>query len=356
MGHDDTAVSELQAEVQQAAATDTPLEILGGGTKRFYGRAARPAKALTTHALDGVVHYEPSELFVTVRAGTRLADLDALLAREGQMLAFEPPHFGPNATVGGMVATGLSGPRRAWSGGVRDHLLGVRLLDGLGQVLHFGGEVMKNVAGYDLFRPMAGALGTLGVLLEVTLKLAPRPERTETRALALDPEAARKTLAQLWREPVPVTGTWYDGVTLYVRLAGDAPAVAHAARGLGGERLPEDTALWRDLREQRLPWFEDPRPLWRISVPPLAPELSLPGDWASEWCGGQRWLLSDAAPGAIRRAAAAAGGHATWFRGAGPGDEVFHPLPPPLLTLHRRLKATFDPKGLFNPGRLYAQL
>ena len=351
----EAAIARLRERVREAAATGTALEIVGGGTKRFYGRPVY-GEPLHTTGLSGIVHHEPSELFVTVLGGTPLAQLEARLAETGQMLAFEPPHFGAAATVGGMVAAGLSGPRRPWAGAVRDHLLGVRVLDGTGQLLHFGGEVMKNVAGYDLFRPMAGALGTLGVLVEVTLKLVPVPAQTETRALALDQAQMRSTLERLWRSPQPVTATWYDGEILYVRLAGEAPDVAAAARRLGGERLPDDTALWQDVREQRLPWFHDPRPLWRLSVPPAAPQIPLPGDWAEEWSGAQRWLLSDSDAESVRRAAASAGGHATLFRGDPGEDEVFQPLAAPVLHLHRRLKATFDPHGVFNPGRLYAGL
>ena len=351
----DPPLEALRERVLEAADRAAPLEIVGGGSKRFYGREPQ-GEPLSTVALSGIVRYQPSELFVTVRAGTPLAQLEATLAAEGQMLAFEPPHFGPGATVGGMVAAGLAGPRRPWTGAVRDHLLGVRVLDGSGRLLHFGGEVMKNVAGYDLFRPMAGALGTLGVLVEVTLKLSPVPACTRTRALPLNPDEARSAMGRLWGGAEPVTATWYDGETLYVRLAGEEPAVARGERRLGGEALPETTTLWRDLREHRLPWFREPGPLWRLSVPPAAPAIRLPGDWGVEWAGAQRWLRSPAEAGAVRHAAAAVGGHATLFRGGARKGEVFHPLDPALLTLHQRLKAVFDPKGIFNPGRLYTQL
>ena len=341
---------ELQEAVRRALAQGRPLALTGGGSKRFYG--GEPAgEPLSVSGHAGVVNYEPRELVLTARAGTPLEEIESLLAGEGQMLAFEPPRFGAGATLGGTVACGLSGPRRPWSGAVRDFVLGVRLIDGRGERLRFGGEVMKNVAGYDVSRLMCGALGTLGLLLEVSLKVLPRPEAEITLVQERGGEEAIELMNRWSGKPLPLSAACHDGLHLHVRLSGSPTAVAAARRRLGGEPMEDGGTFWEALREQRHAFFQANRPLWRLSVPATTPPLALPGRQLVDWGGAQRWLVSDAPAEEIRHQAAAVGGSATCFRG-GDRSRPFHPLPQPLQRLQHRIKQAFDPQGIFNPGRL----
>jgi glycolate oxidase FAD binding subunit len=271
------------------------------------------------------------------------------------MLAFEPPGFGPRATLGGTIACGLSGPRRPYAGAARDFVLGVKMLNGKGEILRFGGEVMKNVAGYDLSRLLTGSLGTLGVILEVSLKVLPRPVLERTLAFSMDQARAIDTVNRWAGRPLPISATAFDGERLLVRLSGTESGVESAARDLGGETPDTGNAFWNTLNEQTLAFFQRPGPLWRLSVPPTTAPMDLPGQWFLEWGGAQRWLSSDAPAAMIREATDAVAGHATLFRHGDRQGEVFHPLPPALLNLHRRLKQSFDPAGIFNPGRLYPE-
>jgi glycolate oxidase FAD binding subunit len=340
----------------RAASGSGGLRIRGGGSKDFYGQALQ-GEPLDARAHAGVLAYEPTELVITARCGTPLADIEAELARQGQMFAFEPPHFGPAATLGGAVAAGLSGPRRASAGALRDFVLGVKILDGRGEVLGFGGQVMKNVAGYDVSRLMAGSLGTLGLILEVSLKTQPLPATELTLLLEMPEARAVESLNQWAGRPLPVSATaWNDG-ELAVRLSGAVAAVNAAAEKLGGERMEAARALsyWRGIREHSDAFFKSDLPLWRLSVPSNTPPLDLPGEQLIEWNGALRWLSSNAEPHTIRERAARAGGHATLFRGGDKSAGVFHPLSAPLLGIHRRLKQTFDPRGVFNRGRMYAE-
>lgn len=341
----------LQDRVGQALARRTPLCIQGGGSKKFYGRGCQ-AELLQVAEHSGVISYEPSELVLTARAGTRLLDLEALLAENRQLFPFEPPHFSPNATLGGMTASGLSGPRRPWWGSVRDAVQGIKLLNGRGEVLRFGGQVMKNVAGYDLSRLMVGALGTLGVLLEISIKVLPRPATERTLAFELDASDAAKKLLEWGRQPWPLSATRYHQGRLHVRLCGGEQGVAAALDALGGEEA--DNSIWRETREQTLPFFQTDAPLWRISLPPAAP--ALPGEGLTEWGGALRWISGFQDAEALRLRVAELGGHATLFRNHDGAAEVFQPLPPALLALQRRLKQSLDPERLFNPGRLYKEL
>lgn len=353
-----TIENEWAERVRVAAAARTPLCLRGGGTKDFYGRA--PAgEVFDLRANTGVVAHEPTELVVTVRGGTSLAELEAVLADKGQYLAFEPPHFGPGATVAGCVAAGLSGPRRASMGAVRDFMLGVKLLDGRGEVLKFGGQVMKNVAGYDVSRLVAGSLGTLGIVLEVSLKVLPRPVAEATLRFALDEDTALRRLNEWGGQPLPVSASlWHDGV-LHLRLSGAEAAVRAAVDRLGGERLDaaEANALWTAVREQTAAPFAQAADevLWRVSLPSTAPALALGGRQVVEWGGALRWVVAPAGDLRVRARAAELGGHACAFRGGDRKGEVFQPLSAPLAGIHRRLKQAFDPAGIFNPGRLYAE-
>jgi glycolate oxidase FAD binding subunit len=337
--------------IRAAYAAETPLVIHGGGSKTFYGNPDE-GEVLATRALTGVVDYQPKELVLTARAGTPLAELEALLAEHKQMLAFEPPHFNGAATLGGCVASGLSGPRRPYTGSVRDFVLGVRMIDGSGQPLRFGGQVIKNVAGYDVSRLMVGALGTLGLLTDVSLKVLPRPAAETTLQFELDEVAAIQRMNQWAGQPLPLSATsWHAGL-LSVRLSGAPSSVRAAQVKLGGEPLHEAGAFWQRLRDQATPFF-DKRPLWRLAVNPTTPPLQLGDAQWIEWGGAVRWLASDLPAATLREAAKTAGGHATLFRGRAPADGVFAPLAPALLTLHRNLKQRFDPRSIFNRGRLY---
>ncbi len=352
-------VSDFAERVRAAAATGQLLRIRAGGSKDFYG-GAPAGDLLDARDLQGVVSYEPSELVVTARAGTPLAELESQLAAHNQCLPFEPPHFGPDATVGGMVASGLSGPARASVGAVRDYVLGVVMLNGKGEHLTFGGQVMKNVAGYDVPRLMAGSLGTLGLLLEVSLKVLPVPPAEATLVFDLDEAAALRQLNGWGALPLPVNACCWSAGRLWVRLRGAAAAVVAARKIMGGEVVAHhheaDTqAFWNTLREQTHAFFKlkNGESLWRLSVPDTAAPLAL-GETLIEWGGAQRWLKRAAtdAP-AIRDAAAKASGHATLFRSADKKSALaFSPLKPPLARISRELQKQFDPHGIFNTGRL----
>lgn len=349
------ALDQLVDQVFSAAQTHTRLCIRAGGTKEFYGNAM-VGQPLDPRGYAGVVSYEPTELVVTARCGTLLAELEATLAAHGQMLGFEPPHFGANATVGGMVAAGLSGPRRASTiggGAVRDFVLGVKLLTARGDVLTFGGQVMKNVAGYDVARLLAGSLGTLGVILEVSLKVVPRPVAEQTLRITAN-ESTAVRLVNAWAgQPWPVSATtWHDGV-LHARLSGSEASVREARVALGGDAA--DDALWPSVREQTHRFFAGDVPLWRLSIPSITPRLEL-GPTLIEWGGALRWVRTDLPASKVRQRASAAGGHATLFRGSDRSGGVFQPLDPVIDKIHRRLKAEFDPHGVFNHGRMYAEL
>lgn len=346
-------IAEALAEQVRGASNERrALRIVGGDSKAFYGRATE-GEGLNVAAHRGLGVYEPAELVITARAGTPVAAIEALLAENDQMLGFEPPLFSPASTIGGVVAAGLSGPRRPFAGAVRDFVLGVTVLDGRGQRLRLGGTVFKNVAGFDGFRLMAGALGGLGILLEVSLRVTPRPRAETALVFERDWRAARAWITALMRRPLPLSGAWCDGERLHLRLSGPEAAVKAASRELGGEEAPP--ALWSDIRHMKHPLLTTPR-LWRLSVPLAAEVAGLDGRWLWDWGGAQRWLVSDEPAARIRAAAAAAGGHATLFRGRQPGEEVFTPLPGPLFALHRRLKTAFDPAGVLNPGRMYEGL
>ncbi|CAB3754406.1 glycolate oxidase [Burkholderia sp. MSh2] len=349
------AGAALVAQVDAAIRDRQPLHIRGAGTKAFLGRPVE-GRTLDLRAHRGVVSYDPTELVVTARAGTPLAELEAMLDSAGQMLPCEPPSFGGAATVGGMFAAALSGPRRPWAGAVRDFVLGCRVITGRAKHLRFGGEVMKNVAGYDVSRLLAGSFGCLGVVTEVSLKVLPKPRATADLALPLTAGDAVRRVAAWRRAGLPLAGACHADGVLRVRIEGGEGSVKAAVATIGGDRMDgRDDAFWSRLRDLALPFFDDPRPLWRVSAPAAAPLDALPGAQLADWGGAQRWLKSDAAPADVQRLAAQWGGHATCFT-AGATHEPFQPLPPALLRVHRQLKARLDPHAIFNPGRLYADL
>jgi glycolate oxidase FAD binding subunit len=341
--------------IRAASAASTPLRLRGGGTKDWYGQAL-DGEVLDTRANSGIISYEPTELVITARCGTPLAEIETLLAQHHQMLAFEPPRFGPESTIGGVVASALSGPRRASAGAVRDFVLGAVLMDGRGEVLRFGGQVMKNVAGYDVSRLLAGSLGTLGLILEVSLKVLPVPLREASLRFEMAEIDALARLNEWAGQPLPISAScWHRGV-LTLRLSGADAAVEAAQRRLGGQPIADADAsnFWASLRDQTHAYFNGGS-LWRMSVPSHASAIILRGEQLIEWGGSQRWLKVDEADAdSIRRTVAASGGHATLFRGGDKGVGVFHPLAPAIAKIHERLKQSFDPAGIFNPGRMYA--
>lgn len=349
MSDADIALS-LQAEVQAAVAEKIPLSIRGGGSKAFYGRTSQ-GKCLVVAPHCGIIDYEPSELVITARAGTPLKTINAQLAAQGQHLAFEPPHFGNTATLGGTIACGFSGSSRPYLGAARDFVLGVKCITGRGEILHFGGQVMKNVAGYDVSRLMVGALGSLGVLLEISCRVLPMPVQQISLRLPVDNEAQALQQLTHWNtQCLPLTASCFDGEAVWLRLAG--VEISQARQKVPAELVSQETAdaFWENLREQRLDFFTRAQAsLWRLSVPPTAPSLNL-GKSIIEWGGGLRWVYSDLPAEQIRAAVEKIGGHATLFRGGDRSAEVFHPLPPVMRKLHERLRQQFDPDNILNPS------
>ena len=401
----DHVIAQLRQQVLDAAQQKHTILIQGGGTKNFYGNRAlnnidkaalnssdkaalnsidqgalntidkaalnsldsrvphmtSTSVELKLSALRGIINYQPTELVVTAWAGTPLQEVIDTLAASKQILAFDPPAFGAQATLGGCVAAGLAGPGRYAGGPVKDYVLGTHLLTASGNVLKFGGEVMKNVAGYDVSRLLVGSMGMFGALTQVSVKVAPRPQEVCTLEFALD-EASALALCHSWRaQPLPLSATAWQATEgasgcLRVRLAGSGAALNTARQKMGGQVLPEVQAAeyWAALREQTLSFFTTPT-LWRLAVAPGTPALNL-GPTLIEWGGGQRWVAAEFDAAAVRRVAEQAGGHATLFRlsaaHAMPAQGVFHPLAAGVLGVVKRLKQEFDPQGLFNPSRL----
>ncbi len=346
-------LQQFQERIATAARTRTPLRLHGGRSKDWYGQELC-GELFDTRVYRGIVDYDPSELVITARCGTPLFELEQVLAEQNQMLAFEPPHFGA-ATVGGMVASGLSGPRRQSVGAVRDFVLGANLLDGKGDILHFGGSVMKNVAGYDVSRLLAGSLGTLGLILQVSLKVLPKPFFETSLRFQLNQTDALTRLNTWGGQALPISASaWHDDI-LTLRLSGAAAAVKIARIQLGGEELSGAESFWHKLREQGHHFFTNNHEsgLWRLSLPSTTQPILLPGQQLVEWGGAQRWLYSNADHATVRAAAIEHGGHATLFKGGDKNVYVFQPLPPTLATIHQRLKVAFDPAGIFNAGRMY---
>lgn len=351
----------LQAQVRAAIDSSSPLTIIGGNTKAFYGNPSQ-GEPLEVSGHSGIVNYEPTELVLTARAGTPLAEIETALADEGQALAFEPPRFGEASTIGGVIAAGLSGPARPYAGSARDMVLGIRLLNGRGEVMRFGGEVMKNVAGYDVSRLNVGALGTLGVILEVSLKVLPAPTNHVTLRFNTPMDQCHHTAESWLRNGRPLSATLHDGEAFYARFSGTQSAIADASENLDGERVNPDNAdaLWASVRNHTHEFFRAAKtPIWRASLPPGVDIAAVFGreEKLIEWSGQQVWLRSTQDAERLRQAAKEAGGSMTRFYGNDPEPSgVFQPLDVVQTRLHRSLKKAFDPHGLFNPGRLYPGL
>ena len=353
----ENVLQTFKERIASATASKTPLRIKGNGTKDWYGQSLQ-GEVLDTTAYSGIIAYDPTELVVTARAGTSLREIGKALSEKNQMLAFEPPRFDGLATIGGIVASGLSGPRRQAVGSVRDFVLGAVLMDGKADVMHFGGQVMKNVAGYDVSRLLTGSMGTLGLILEVSIKVLPRPVAQQSLQFGMTQEQALHQLNVWGGQPLPLSAScWHNGL-LAIRLSGAQAAVDAAIKKMGGDALPEPEKFWDRLREQEHAFFDGvlqdkEQGLWRLSVPSVAPVLNLQGEQCIEWGGAQRWLKTTASAAEIRAVAEQVGGHATLFKGGDKSVGVFHPLQPAVERIHRNLKNAFDPAGIFNPGRMF---
>ena len=345
---------EIARKIKDAYKRQLPLEIKAGGTKHFYGRQVQGEPLVLSEHI-GITEYEPSELYITARSGTPLREIEQTIARQKQMLPCDPPYFGSTATLGGMIATGLCGPRRAHAGAVRDCILGSEIINGKGEYLRFGGKVMKNVAGYDVSRLMCGALGTLGVIMSATLRVIPKPACEHTIALTLNSRDAIHKMNKWASTPLPITATFHDGRDLYIRLSGSLSTVETCTKRIGGERVDWHDVFWVNVKEQAHECFLTDLPLWRISVPPNAEPLGISGLCAMEWNGALRWYATDTESAHIRTAAERAGGHACLFRN-GDAEHPFHPLSQAVLAIHQKLKQAFDPARILNPGKMYAWL
>lgn len=343
----------LQQAVNEAYAEKTALQIIAGNSKTFYGRQIHH-QPLDVSGHLGIVNYHPSELVITARSGTSLKTLQNILEEQGQMLAFEPPHFSDSATLGGTLACGFSGPRRPFTGSARDFVLGCKILTGRAEILSFGGEVMKNVAGYDVSRLMVGALGTLGVLLEISLKVLPLPEYETTLVFEMDVDQAIETMTSIQLKGRLVSGLSFDGQYLFVRLSGTEKAVKTEAKNLGGEALKTAKKFWKKLREQQFDFFQTQHNLWRLSVPPATAMIEVDGEWLYDWGGALRWLTTDLEAEKIFDLAQQANGHVALFRSTQRVNDSFQPLATGLLQRHRNLKDAFDPGNILNPNKIYS--
>ena len=343
---------EAYCEIVRAAIRNgIALRIRGSGSKDFYGQRLE-GEILDVSGYRGIVDYEPTELVITARAGTPIGEIETALADAGQALAFEPPRFSGAGTIGGAIAAGLSGPRRAYAGAARDFILGTRVIDGKGNDLAFGGRVIKNVAGFDVSRLMAGALGTLGVVTEVSLKTLPKPPAQATLRFTLSEADAIRRMNQWAGKPLPLSATCFCAGILTVRLSGAESALRAAIGKLGGEDVAGGVAFWDALRNQTNGFFSTPT-LWRVSLPATSPPLDVSVPQLIEWGGGLRWLAGQVDAVALRAKVTALGGHATLFRATDKSAGVFQPLAPGMAALHQRLKRSLDPCIIFNRGRMY---
>ncbi len=350
--------TQLQQRVKTALAEKTPLRICAGNSKECYGNKIKTNHDIDIKPYSGIIHYEPTELCITVRAGTRLAELEAELSKHQQILPFEPPFFTQNATIGGTVATGLSGPRRPYSGAVRDAILGVTIIDGQGEIVRFGGQVMKNVAGYDVSRLMTGAQGTLGILLDISLRLIPKPEHNITYQLPHSQQEALEYFTNTRRSSLPITASCHHKLQTYIRLSGSEKQLDELVKTYDIQTMEDGDDFWRDVRDQQHDFFQrNDKPLWRISCAPAAP-LTQQVDIRTmlEWNGAIRWITSNMPANIIQNIAQKAAGEAILFRGHVAGISTFKKPEPTLFKLHQRLKRQLDPKGIFNPNRLYEGL
>lgn len=354
---------QLIEQVQQAIHDKTPLTIQGNNTKAALGRTLPEQTVLSVAEHHGVVKYEPAELVLTVRAGTTLTEIDDVLAEQGQMLASDPRRFQGQATIGGSLATNQSGAARPWFGSLRDHVLGLRLINGKGEHLQFGGQVMKNVAGYDVSRLQAGAMGTLGVITGVSLKVLPKPDFSLTLAKTVDCSESIALMNQLTASTKPLTGVSWADNTLYLRLQGSKQAILATAQQwrqqYQTQELAPDTAdqFWDNLREHQLGFFtQDDSPLFRFSINANAPHVLDDKPWLFNWSGSQRWLKGEFDLAELSEMAKQMGGEVQLYEGGQAEQERSLQNNPVMQRLHKNVKQALDPHAIFNRGRLYSWL
>ena len=350
---DSDYIQSLCASIQQASSVQQALQLTAGGSKNFYGNQLTAA-SLDVSSHTGIVDYEPTELFISARNGTLLCDLEATLDANNQMFPFEPPGFTQQATLGGTVACGLSGPRRPYASAMRDCVLGTNIVNGKGEYLEFGGNVMKNVAGYDVSRLMCGAFGTLGVLTQVSLKVIPKPQTNITVALELSQSEALKTMSAWMQTLFPISATYFNRDVLFVRIEGLEKTTKSVLQKIGGEILPSSQTFWKELKDHQTEFFQTERPLWRVIIPNNTPPLSISGESCLEWNGGLRWIKSDEDAQQIISQCHVANGHATLFKAITKPTDCLASIQPKLQKLHLNLKSAFDPQHILNPGRMYS--
>ena len=356
---------QLQSQVQDAYINKSPLKICAGNSKHFYGYP-KDGNLLDVSTHQGIISYEPTELVITARAGTRLADIESTLSDSNQILAFEPPYFSEiasqknatlkNATLGGTIACNMSGPRRAYSGAARDFVLGCSIINGKAEKLKFGGQVMKNVAGYDASRLMCGAMGTLGIILDVSLKVLPKPETEITLSQQCGIHQAMDNMHQWVKQSLPVSASCYVNSQLYIRLSGNHSSVSSAQQKIGGDVVNNDQDFWQQIKDQSHDFFKSEKSIWRLSLASSTPPLkNLNGNTLYEWGGALRWLSSNDPAEKIRELLNSVGGHATLFKNNKLNIAPFHQLSPGMLTIHKNLKQAFDPGNILNPGCMYKE-
>jgi glycolate oxidase FAD binding subunit len=351
--HDSDFIRTLCTSIQQANSSKQSLQLSAGGSKSFYGNQIF-APPLDVSANIGIVDYEPSELYISARNGTLLSEIESTLEASNQMLPFEPPHFTSQATLGGTVACGLSGPRRAYANSMRDCILGTNIVNGKGEYLQFGGNVMKNVAGYDVSRLMCGAFGTLGILTQISLKVIPKPQSEITIAIEVNQNEALETMNAWMQTQLPISATYFNNDVLYVRIAGLEKTTKKVHENIGGERFQDSDTFWKNIKDHQADFFQTDLPIWRVIIPSNTPVLSISGESCLEWNGGLRWIKSSEDAQHIINQCQTANGHATLFKAKTKANDCLPSISPKLQNLHLNLKSSFDPNHILNPGRMYS--
>lgn len=348
-------IISIKEQIANAIEEKAALQIIGGNSKAFLGRTST-GTALNMADYQGIISYEPTELYITVKAGTLLSEVKAVLAEQGQMLAFEPPEVNEKTTMGGVVATGLSGPRRPYAGSVRDFVLGIRCINGLAKEMSFGGQVMKNVAGYDLSRLLTGSFGTLAVILEITFKVLPLPEFELSASKAMQKHDALQLMSTLSGQSLPISAAaYYDG-KIYIRYSGNEKVIRDNLKKNQFEADEKNKTFWKELRKFKSPIFNSAKPIWRLSLPSASNFETADDNYLIDWGGAQYWLASDRPANELFTLAKRQGGSAFLFRGGDRTGDIFQALPDELFKLQKNLKQAFDPHRVLNPNKMYRDL
>ena len=350
------SIETLEETVNQARKAGRPMAIEGGGTRRFYGREI-VGEPLSLANYSGIVEYYPTELVITSRAGTAMSELSRILAENGQILGFEPPVFGAGSTLGGTIAMGMAGPGRPYRGSVQDFVLGMHILTGTGKVMHFGGQVIKNVAGFDISRLMVGALGCLGIILDISIKVIPQPQCEKTLSFEYsDGNEAVAAFNSLAGKPFPVTAAaWFDGIAR-VRLTGSSAGINSAVRKIGGAVDEEGAEFWRSIRNHTHRFFRGNAILRRVNIKPSAPLYPGNNSVLIDWGGALRWYRGEKNNEVLNEFIYSQGGYIEDFRSGDRSKEMFPVPDSAMMKIHRSLKQAFDPDRILNPGRMYVEL